>query len=145
MTISKFPKLWDHFQVVPERPGSENWNKTTLVKSRTKQLSQPFQDRFWCSRCLNDGINLPNMIGSFACGATASMVAKSRTKKIFHTVKICTTLIAISPYLEAKFDYSYFIIFFVLWFHDSTQKISSHFEQKWRRDGDFSEFWFQAV
>ena len=34
------------------------------------------------------------------------------------------------------------LYFFVLWFQDSTQKISSHFEQKWRRDGDFSEFWF---
>ena len=41
-----------------------------------------------------------------------------------------TKIVAISRYLEAKFDYGYFIIFFALWFHDSTQKISSHFEQK---------------
>ena len=29
-------------------------------------------------------------------------------------------MIAISPYLEAKFDYGYFIIFFALWFHHQT-------------------------
>ena len=39
------------------------------------------------------------------------------------------TLIVISPYIEAKFDYGYFVIFFAFWFHDSTQKISSHFNQ----------------
>ena len=49
-------------------------------------------------------------------------------KKIFHYF---ATSIAISPYLEAEFDYGYFIIFFALWFHDSTQKfqvISSKIE-----------------
>ena len=38
-------------------------------------------DGFWCSRCLNDCIDLPNMIGSFESGATASLVAKNGTKK----------------------------------------------------------------
>ena len=52
-------------------------------------------------------------------------------------LKIRTTLIAISPYLEAKFDYGYFIKKIALGFHDSTQKNSSHFDEKWRRDGDF--------
>ena len=37
-------------------------------------------------------------------------------------MKICVTLIAISHYLKAKFDYGYFIIFFALWFQDSTKK-----------------------
>ena len=32
------------------------------------------------------------------------------------------TLIAIFHYIEAKFDYSYFIILFVLWFSNFTQK-----------------------
>ena len=32
------------------------------------------------------------------------------------------TLIAISHYIEAKFDYGYFIILFALWFLDFTQK-----------------------
>ena len=59
-------------------------------------------------------------------------------------LSIRVTLIAISHYLEAKFDYGYLIIFFVLWFQDSTQKISSHFDQKWGRDGNFSRIliWF---
>ena len=30
-------------------------------------------------------------------------------------VKTCATLIAILPYLEAKFDYGYSIILFALW------------------------------
>ena len=37
-------------------------------------------------------------------------------------MKICATLIAILGYLEAKFDYSYFIISFAFWFQNSTQK-----------------------
>ena len=39
------------------------------------------------------------------------------------------TLITILLYLEAKFDYGYFIILFALWFSDFTQKISSNFKQ----------------
>ena len=43
---------------------------------------------------------------------------------------ILNTLIEISRYIKANFDYGYFIIFYALWFQDSTQKISSHFDQK---------------
>ena len=50
----------------------------------TLPIESEITDWFWCSRCLNDHIDLPNMIGSFASGVTASMVAKSGTKKIFH-------------------------------------------------------------
>merc|ERR1712002_1043720 len=39
-------------------------------------------DRFWCLRCLNDRIKVPDMIRSFASGATASLVAKNGTKKL---------------------------------------------------------------
>ena len=39
-------------------------------------------DRFWCLRCLNDHINLLDMIGSLASGATASLVGKNGTKKL---------------------------------------------------------------
>ena len=39
-------------------------------------------DGFLCSRCLNDHINLPDMIGTFASGAKASLVAKNCIKKI---------------------------------------------------------------
>merc|ERR1712041_41860 len=40
-------------------------------------------------------------------------------------LSIRATLITILRYLEAKFDYGYFIIFFALWFQDSTQVIST--------------------
>ena len=47
------------------------------------------------------------------------------------------TLIAILHYIEAKFDYGYFVILFALWFSDVTHKISSYFEQKLRCDVNF--------
>ena len=39
-------------------------------------------DVFWCSRCLNNRIDLPNMIWTFASGTTASLVANNVTKKL---------------------------------------------------------------
>ena len=49
------------------------------------------------------------MMRLFAGGANASLVAKNETKKTFQTSRF---LIVISRYLEAKFDYGYFIIYF---------------------------------
>ena len=45
-------------------------------------ISPEIMDGFWCSRCLNDRIDLLYMIGSFASGANVSLVAKNWTKKI---------------------------------------------------------------
>ena len=39
-------------------------------------------DIFWCLRCLNDRIEVPNMKGSFASAANASLVAKNGTKQL---------------------------------------------------------------
>ena len=39
-------------------------------------------DRFWCLRQLNNHINIPNRIESFASSATALMVAKNGTKNL---------------------------------------------------------------
>ena len=47
-----------------------------------KKIYQPFEDGFWCSRCLNDHVEVPDMIGSLPSGATASLVAKNGTKKL---------------------------------------------------------------
>ena len=52
-----------------------------VAKNETKKLSQQFEDRFGCSRCLNDRIKVPNMIGSFASSVITSLVAKNETKK----------------------------------------------------------------
>ena len=46
-------------------------------------LKYEILDGFWCSRYLNDCIDLPNMIGLFASGATTSLVAKNGTKNVF--------------------------------------------------------------
>ena len=51
------------------------------TKKGTKKLSQPIEDRFCCSRYLNDCIKVPNMITLSASGATASLVIKNGTKK----------------------------------------------------------------
>ena len=49
---------------------------------------------------------------------------------------------AISCYLEAKYEYGYYILFGANWSYDSTQKNWAQFDQNWRRDGDFHECTF---
>ena len=44
-------------------------------------------DRFQRLRCLNDHIDLPDMIGSFANGAIAFIVAKNQTKNLSQLFK----------------------------------------------------------
>ena len=44
-------------------------------------IESEIMDGFWCSRCLNNHINLPDMIGSFLSGATTSMVVKNESRK----------------------------------------------------------------
>ena len=44
-------------------------------------ISLEIMDRFWWSRCLNNHIEVPDMMGSFASSITASLVAKKETKK----------------------------------------------------------------
>ena len=77
-------------------------------------------DGFWCSRCLNDHSNPPDIIGSFASGTTA-------------TFQTSWFLILISGYLEAEIDYRVVS-------QDYTQKNSSQFDQNWRWSGDFCNF-----
>ena len=51
-------------------------------------ISPEIMDGFWCSRCLNDRVDLLYMIGSFASGANVSLVAKNGTKKIIPLLSI---------------------------------------------------------
>ena len=55
------------------------WNCCTIL---ALPIESEKMDRFCCSRCLNDSLNFPDMIGSFESGATASLVAKKGAKKI---------------------------------------------------------------
>ena len=59
-----------------------------VAKNGTKKIipllwikSSPV-DGFWCLRCLNDCIEVPDIIGSFASGTSASLVAKNGTKQL---------------------------------------------------------------
>ena len=64
-------------------------------------------NEFLFSRCLNDWSDLLNMLGSFAWGATSSVVAQNRPKNFSNV----WCLIAILHYIEAEFDHGYFITF----------------------------------
>ena len=44
-------------------------------------------DGFWRLKCLYDPINQPDMIGLFASGANASLVAKIETKDLAQSVE----------------------------------------------------------
>ena len=56
--------------------------------------SEPM-DRFWCSRCLNDRINVPDMLEPFSGGATTPLVVKSLTEQPWLNF---ARLLAILPY-----------------------------------------------
>ena len=44
-------------------------------------ISSEIMDGFWCSRCLNDRIEVPNMMRLFSGGATTPLVVKIWTKQ----------------------------------------------------------------
>jgi len=50
-------------------------------------------DQFRFSRCLNDHINLPNMIRLFASSAIASIMAKNGTKENFSNIVILDAIL----------------------------------------------------
>ena len=47
-------------------------------------------DGFWCLKCLYDHINKPDMLGVFASGANASLVAKIGTKDLATSCSVNT-------------------------------------------------------
>ena len=71
-----------------------------VAKNGTRKLSQVFENRFWCSRGLNDHIKVPNMIGSFASSATAIWWPKMELKILPQKSKI--SKISKNPKLELK-------------------------------------------
>ena len=94
----------------------------------TLPISPEIMDGLWCSRCVNDRMEVPDMMRLFASGATTPWWWKFELNNPGCKLKICATLITILHYLEAKLDYSYFMIIVALCFKYSTQKISSHFD-----------------
>ena len=66
---------WRHFM-----PVGQKWNTKIITLLWIK--SWPVDDRLWCLGCLNECIEVPNMIGSFESGATASIVAKNWTENL---------------------------------------------------------------
>ena len=109
-------KIWIYFTVIQYNTGGCPAPFHSVCHKFYIQLALPISpaimDRFWCSRCLNDSIKVPDMMRLFAGGATTPLVVKIWTKQPWVKIEFCATLIAISRYLEAKFDYGYFIIYF---------------------------------
>jgi len=46
-------------------------------------ISPEIMDGFWCSRCLNDRVEVPDMMRLFAGGATTPLVVKIWTKQLW--------------------------------------------------------------
>ena len=61
------------------------WTKQPWVKIENLLFALPISpeimDRFWCSRCLNDRVEVPDMMRLFAGGATTPLVVKIWTKQ----------------------------------------------------------------
>ena len=60
------------------------WSKIELKINPLLWIKSSPVDIYWCLRCLNDYNDVPNIIGSFASGAYASIVAKLKTKIFPH-------------------------------------------------------------
>ena len=64
------------------------WEHISFLIYRIKTVIQSpeIMDRFWCSRCLNDRIEVPKMMGSFPGGSTTPLEVKSGTKQTWWKV-----------------------------------------------------------
>ena len=96
-------------------------------------------DRFWCSRCLNDRVEVPDMIRLFAGGATTPLVVKIGTKQPWVKIEYSRNFDRNFALFGGKIWLGLFYNFFCVMVPRFYTKNSSHFDNKWRRDGHFSE------
>ena len=105
-------------------------------------IDSEIMDGFWHSRCLNNRIKVADMMRLFPGGATTPLVVKIGTKqpwvKIENSRNFDRNFALFRGQIWLWLYYNFFCVMVLTFF----TKISSHFEQKWRRDGDFSVFWF---
>ena len=81
MTTLISPTWWDYLQVAPLTPWGPKL-ELKILPHLAQSIDSELMDRFWCSRYLNNCIDLPHMIGSLTSGATSSLVAENRTNKL---------------------------------------------------------------
>ena len=105
-------------------------------------ISPEIMDGFWCSRYLNNRIEVSDMMRLFAGGPATPLVVKIWTKQPWVKIENLHNFDHNFVLSRGKIWLCYFIFFFALWFQDSKQKISSHFNQKWRCNNNFPKFWF---
>ena len=65
--------------------------------------------------------------------------------KLKNTFQMSQFFIAILRYLEAEMDYRLLLLSYRLVSQDYARKISSQFDQNWRRYGDFCDFPYDYI
>ena len=97
----------------------------------------------WCSRCLNNCLEVPNMMRSFSGGAPTPLVVKSWTKQPWWKIENSRDFDHDFALSRGQIRLWLFYTFFSLWSKDSTQKFQVILNKKNRRcDGDFRNFRF---
>ena len=72
---------WPYLSARHDRINCNSATASLVAKKETKKLSQPL-NTFWCSRWVNNHIDVPDMIGLFSSGTTTSLMAKNVTEKL---------------------------------------------------------------
>ena len=126
---------------------SDSSDPTHLIRNCCMLLALPISfeimDGFWCSRCLNDHIDVPDMMGSFSGGAITTLVVKNWTKQPWLKIENLRDFDRDFTLSRGKIWLWLFHTFFYSFrSHNATQKISGHFDQKRRSDGVFCDFTF---
>ena len=79
-------------------------------------ISSEIMDGFWCSRCLYNHIDAPDMMGSFSGGATTPLVVKIWTKQPRVKIENSRNFDCNFALSRGKIWLRLFYDFFALWF-----------------------------
>ena len=83
-------------------------------------------DGFWCSRCLNNRIEVPEMMGSFPGGSTTPLVVKSGTKQTWWKVGFFSSIHASQKLLYSLCFSTYMKMVNSTWFYGPSAKTLAH-------------------
>ena len=137
-TTSMVAKKWTR-NIGKKSKNPKNPKLKLKIYWRPKIKSSPV-DRFWYLRCLNNHIEVSDIIRSFASGATASLVVKIWTKQPWVKIENLCNFDHSFALCRGKFDYGYFIIFLRYSFTILLKKFQAILSKK--EGMTFSNFWF---
>ena len=120
------------------------WTKQPWMKIENLLFALPISpeimDIFWCSRCLNNCIEVPDMMRLFAGGATTPLVVKIWTKQPWVKIENLHNFDRNFALFRGKIWLWLFYNFIYLMVLKFYTKIWSHFEQKFKAWHWFSQF-----